>query len=102
MTITDCTMVCTPIRHDGINISESTLTGDIRNKPVCRPGGIGTLIQCMMYIFWQINCPTFGDLEYRSQPLDQVEAAHRDRHIPAREKIAGKTTAAKIFGDGWI
>ena len=37
-----------------------------------------------------------GDLQRRPQPLDQVQAAHRDRHAAARHKVGGPATAAEI------
>src|SRR6266508_2193535 len=97
MPIAQGAMICAPVRHHRIDIAEGTLTSEIGNEPVSRPSRICTLVKLMVNFLRQVHSPTFGDWEYRTHSIDQIKAAHRDGHVPARKEVAGITATAEIF-----
>ena len=59
-----CTMVGTPVCHDGIDVAEGILASQVRDKPSGGPGGVGAHVEHFVDGGVYIGCPAFGDLQH--------------------------------------
>ena len=94
--IADGTVVGTPVIHHRIDILETALARQTRCKPRRRPRAVGTVVDHLKDVWIGIHSPALGNLQNGAYPLHEVQAAHRHRHLAAREEVRRVTTTAEV------
>ena len=93
-------MVCTPIIHDRVRITERPLAAAIRDEPGGGPGFVGPFVERIVHFARQLHRLAFGNLQGRADAFDNVQPRHRDRHPAARPQPGRVTAAPEIFKNG--
>ena len=50
-----------------------------------------------MHLFWQLDAPALGNLQYRTNALDDVHAGHGKRHAALGEEAGREAAPTEIF-----
>ena len=82
--ISECTMVCSPVGHDGIYVPECTITGQPGHKPGSGPGRIGPFIKNTMNLIRQFDRMALSYLQYGSHSLNNIDPAEGYWHLANR------------------
>ena len=70
--VVEGSVVGAPVGHDAVHVGESTLAGQIGNKPGGGPGGIGALVEHIVNFSRQLSGVTFSDLDHRTDSFDRL------------------------------
>jgi len=66
-------MIRAPVIHDAIDVLEGAFACESRGKPSRRPSLVCALTQRLVDLGGNVSRPAFGNLENRTQPLDQTD-----------------------------
>ena len=102
VSVGDGPVVGAPVVHHVVDALESSLA----RQPGCEigrgPRGIGAFVDVLEDRPIDVHGPPFGDLQHRTLAFYQVQAAHRHRHVAAREELRRETAAAHVFAAGRV
>ena len=80
-------VVCAPISHHPVNITERALSSQARGEPGGGPGPIGAHINGAVDVVRQVGSPALGDLQHRADAVHDVVAQHGDGHLGPIRRI---------------
>ena len=98
MAVDDGPMVRAPVVHHAVNVLERTFRGiQARGEPGRGPALVGAVVEDFELFFRNINCPSFRELEYGTQVLDDVHADHRAGHATLGQELGGEASTTEVF-----
>ena len=97
MAVNGHAVVGTPVCHNAVRIGERPLSGQARAEPRSRSGRVGALVDGVVNLIGQISRPSLGNLQDGANPLHNVEAQHRDRHLCLATEVAGISATAEVL-----
>ena len=102
MSVADRTVVGPPGIHHRVDVAEGALPRQTRCEPGRGPGPVGTLVDDVEDLRSDVHGPTLGDLQHGAETLDQIQPAHRHRHLAAREELRREAAATHVLTAGRI
>ena len=91
-------VVGAPVGHDGVHVLEGAFAGETGHEPGGGPGGVGALVQDVVYLIGQGGGAALGNLQNRTHAVHDVQPAAWSQGISAwRLEVAGEAAAAEVL-----